>query len=80
MTPSTTAPAPPVAKKVIVGFLGYAVALVVQALIPGYHPDPVVAQFIDGAIGTVSAFAVREEVKYLVPALAKAREHEDSAF
>lgn len=68
---------PPVAKKVIVGFLGYAVATVLQLVIPGYHPDPLVAQLIDGVIGTGAAFAVREETKYLVPALAKARQYED---
>jgi hypothetical protein len=78
MTPAT-APAsnPPVAKKVIAGFLGYGVALAIQALIPGYHPDPLVAQLIDGAIGTASAFVVREETKYLVPALQKARKYEN---
>lgn len=67
---------PPVAKKVIVGLLGYGLATVLQLVIPGYSPDPLVAQLIDGAVGTGAAFIVREEVKYLVPALAKAREFE----
>lgn len=78
MTPATApAASPPVAKKVLVGAFGYAVALGIQALIPGYHPDPLVAQLIDGAIGTAAAFVVREETKYLVPALEKAKEYED---
>lgn len=73
---STANASPPVAKKVIVGFLGYAAAALLQLVVPGYHPDPLVAQLIDGAIGTGAAFLVREEIKYLVPALAKAREYE----
>lgn len=81
MTPATTAaPNPPVAKKVLVGIFGYGIALAIQALIPGYNPDPIVAQLIDGAVGSVAAFVVREETKYLVPALTKAKEYEDGAF
>lgn len=81
MTPAATpAPNPPVAKKVLVGIFGYGIALAIQALIPGYHPDPIVAQLIDGAVGSAAAFVVREETKYLVPALEKAKEHEDGAF
>lgn len=76
MTPAT-APTPPVAKKVIAGFLGYAIALAIQAVVPGYHPDPLVAQLIDGAVGTGAAFIAKEELRYLVPALTKAREYED---
>lgn len=77
MSTASAQPSPPVAKKVIVGFLGYALAAVLQLVVPGYHPDPLVAQLIDGAIGTGAAFLVREETKYLVPALAKAREYEN---
>lgn len=78
MTPATApAPSPPVAKKVIFGLLGYGVATVLQLVVPGYHPDPLVAQLIDGAIGTAAAFVVREETKYLVPALEKAKEYEN---
>lgn len=81
MTPAATpAPTPPVAKKVLVGIFGYGIALAIQALIPGYHPDPIVAQLIDGAVGSAAAFVVREETKYLVPALEKAKEYEDGAF
>ena len=77
MTPATVStPNPPVAKKVLVGLIGYAAALGIQALIPGYHPDPIVAQIIDGAVGSAAAFIVREETKYLVPALEKAKEYE----
>lgn len=80
MTPATTpAPAPPVAKKVVFGLLGYGLATVLQLVIPGYHPDPLVAQLIDGALGTAAAFVVREETKYLVPALEKAKEYENGA-
>jgi len=68
---------PPVAKKVIVGALGYAVSTVLQLVIPGYNPDPLVAQLINGAIGTAAAFLVREETKYLVPALEKAKQYEN---
>lgn len=74
---STVSQNPPVAKKVIVGILGYAAAAVIQLVVPGYHPDPLVAQIIDGVIGSGAAFLVREETKYLVPALNKAREYED---
>lgn len=78
MTPATApAPNPPVAKKVVAGLLGYGLATVLQLVVPGYHPDPLVAQLIDGAIGTAAAFVVREETKYLVPALEKAKEYED---
>lgn len=78
MTPATApAPSPPVAKKVLVGIFGYAIALGIQALIPGYHPDPIVAQVIDGVVGSAAAFVVREETKYLVPALEKAKEYEN---
>jgi hypothetical protein len=68
---------PPVAKKVIVGALGYGLATVLQLVIPGYHPDPLVAQLIDAALGTAAAFVVREETKYLVPALEKAKQYEN---
>lgn len=71
---SATAPTPPVARKVIYGALGYAVATVIQLVIPGYHPDALVQQVIDGVVGSGAAFLVKEEVRYLVPALAKARE------
>lgn len=78
MTPATAeAPNPPVAKKVVAGLLGYGVATVLQLVIPGYHPDPLVAQLINGAIGTASAFIAREQTKYLVPALEKAKQYED---
>lgn len=73
---STVSQNPPVAKKVIVGILGYAAAAVIQLIVPGYHPDPLIAQVIDGVIGSGAAFLVREETKYLVPALNKAREYE----
>lgn len=76
MIPIAASTNPPVAKKVLVGAFGYAVALVLQLVIPGYHPDPLVAQLIDGAIGTTAAFTVREEAKYLIPALTKAQEYE----
>lgn len=72
-----TATNPPVAKKVVFGLLGYGLATVLQLVIPGYHPDPLVAQLIDGALGTAAAFVVREETKYLVPALEKAKEYEN---
>lgn len=73
----TEQPNPPVAKKVIVGALGYAAAAVLQAVAPGYHPDPFVAQLINGAIGTGAAFLVKEQLRYLVPALTKARQYEE---
>jgi hypothetical protein len=73
---SAAAPNPPVAKKVIVGALGYALAVGLQLIVPGYHPDALVAQLIDGAVGAGAAFLVREETKYLVPALNKAKEYE----
>ncbi len=76
MSTATEQSSPPVAKKVIVGLLGYGVVAVLQAVIPGYNPDPIVAQLIDAAIGSGAAFAVREEVKYLVPALNAARKYE----
>jgi hypothetical protein len=71
---ATPAPTPPVARKVIYGALGYAVATVIQLVIPGYHPDPLIQQVIDGVVGTGAAFLAKEEVKYLIPALAKAQE------
>lgn len=77
MSTATEQPNPPVAKKVIVGLLGYGLATLLQAVIPGYSPDPIVAQLIDAAVGSGASFAVREEVKYLVPALAKARKYEN---
>lgn len=77
MSPDTAAPSPPIAKKVIVGVLGFVLAAVIQQVAPGYSPDPIVAQLIDAGIGGAAAFAVREEVKYLAPALVKAREYED---
>jgi hypothetical protein len=73
---ATTTQNPPVAKKVVFGLLGYGVATVLQLVVPGYHPDPLVAQLINGVIGTAAAFAVREETKYLVPALEQAKQYE----
>lgn len=74
---STATSNPPVAKKVIVGALGYGVTAILQAVVPGYHPDPLVAQLINAAIGTGAAFAVKEQLKYLVPALEKAKQYEN---
>jgi hypothetical protein len=65
---------PPVSKKVISGLLAAGVAAVLQAIIPGYNPDPLVASLITAAVGSGTAFIVREELKYLVPATKAAKQ------
>lgn len=66
---SATEPHVPVAKKVIVGFLLAAVAAVIQQVVPGYSPDAIVQQGIDIVVGLGAAYIVKEEARYLVPAL-----------
>lgn len=68
---STAAPVP-ISKKVWVGFLASVIATVIQAVVPGYTPDPAVAAIITAVIGYASSFLVKEEKKYLQPALANA--------
>jgi hypothetical protein len=71
MTP--VAPKPPVAKKVLVGFLAAVSAAILQKVAPGYHPDVLVQQGIDIAVGYGASFLVREELKYLIPATQAAK-------
>lgn len=68
----STTTAVPVSKKVWVGFLAALVATVIQAVIPGYTPDPTVAALITAVVGYAASFLVKEEKKYLQPALANA--------
>lgn len=59
----------PFSKKVLVGFFTYLVVAVIQAVLPGYNPDPIVEQFIAAAVGFAAQWAVKEQERYLKLAL-----------
>lgn len=62
---------PPLSRKIIVGFLFAVVAAVLQAVAPDYNPDPLVQSAISIAVGYAASWAVKEQLKYLLPAVAK---------
>lgn len=74
----STTVSPPLSRKVIAAAVGAAIATAIQAVIPGYNPDPLVQDVIVTAVAAVSGYAYREEVKYLVPALQAAQDYVNS--
>lgn len=66
-------PTPPLSRKVLVGFFIAVIVAVIQAVVPGYSPDPTVTGLIDIGAGYAASFVVAEELKFLVPATAAAK-------
>lgn len=70
MEASTPVVKVPFSKRVIAVALAGLVAVALQKIAPGYHPDAVIQNLVTLAIASAAGYAVTEERDYLTKALA----------